>query len=331
MSNPPKNRQPAVLFVNLGTPNAPTPKAVRRYLTEFLLDRQVVDLPPFFWKPLLRWCILPKRLPVTVANYSKIWCPQGSPLAFYSAALVAAVQSLLPAGWGCALAMTYGDPSLTDILTRLKDYSTIKVIPLFPQYSTTTTVAVAKRIHHITQFWTQSPTIDILYDYAAQEDYIAALVTQIMTSFATHGRPDALLISYHGIPIQYVKKRQDPYLERCQLTTAALRQALLQLGIVMPMIHSYQSRFGKGKWSEPNTADSLIDLATHGYHHVQVLCPGFAVDCIETLEEINVENRQRFLASGGRQFHYIAALNDCQEHARLLRKLVDQITHLATQ
>lgn len=325
MSSLNKKTKTAVLFVNLGTADAATPVAVRRYLTEFLLDRHVVDLPAFFWKPLLTWFILPKRLPNTLSNYRKIWQSTGSPLAFYSDAVVKSVRRLLPKDWHCALAMTYGNPSLTDVLTTLKHYDKIKVIPMFPQYSTTTTLAVTDRIKEIINTWDKMPAFEILYDYAGDDVYIAALAEQITASFSAHGCPDALLLSYHGIPMQYVKKRNDPYLERCKITTTGITKALQEKGITVPVIHGYQSRFGKGRWSEPNTADILIRLAQNDCHHVQVLCPGFAVDCIETLEEIAGENQERFLLHGGKKFHYIPALNGSAIHGKLMKKLLERL------
>lgn len=333
MCNPPSQRT-AVLCVNLGTPSEPTPDAVYSYLVEFLLDRHVVDLPAFFWKPLLTRLILPRRLPTTVANYRKIWTPYGSPLAYYSQQLVHAIAKRLPADWHCCLAMTYGSPSLAEILTQLKDYRKIKIVPLFPQYSTTTTQAIFDKIATLMSNWENTPLIELIEDYAEEPEYIAALVQRIETAFKQHGEPDRLILSYHGIPLRYVRRRHDPYLDRCQNTTRHLLCALREKGITVPVSHAYQSRFGKGQWSEPNIVPLINQLAQGSCKHIQVLCPGFAVDCVETLEEIAEENKQRFLLQGGEQFYYIPALNDSDAHCQLMislltRSRADTLSHCA--
>ena len=319
-----KAEKTAVLFVNLGTPEAPTTEAIFPYLSEFLLDRHVVDLPSFFWKPLLTKLILPLRMKQTVANYSKIWMKEGSPLFIYSQRLVDAIAKRASEEWHCRLAMTYGKPSLSTVLPNLKGYKRIKIIPLFPQYSTTTTQAVLDKIKTIVASWDSVPQLEYIRDYADESIYIEALSENIAASFQRNGVPDVLLFSYHGIPIRYVKGRNDTYMERCERTTACVTKALKRKGIDIPILHGYQSRFGKGKWSEPNVTPLLGELAKNNQHHVQMICPGFAVDCVETLEEIAKFNKTHFIAQGGKQFHYISALNDSSKHCELMLTLINK-------
>lgn len=316
-----------VLLVNLGTPNDLTYTAVTQFLTEFLLDRHVVDLPSFFWKPLLTKIILPRRVPNTILNYKKIWLPEGSPLLVYSQQLTKAMATQLP-DIPCKLAMTYGQPNLGEQLHSLISCERIRIIPLFPQYSTTTTLPILTQIKKITDSWSNRPCIEYIQDYANESLYIEALADTIIAHFIQHGIPNTLLLSYHGIPIKYIRNRQDSYLAQCELTTNKLTQRLKQYGYHIEIKHSYQSKFGKGEWSKPDTTTILTELATMG-RHVAVVCPGFAVDCIETLEEIAKFNREKFIQAGGTNFHYISALNVSQAHIKLLLHLINHASALS--
>lgn len=317
------NNHTAYLFVNLGTPDAPTPKAIFPYLSEFLLDRHVVDLPAFLWRPLLEKIILPIRIKKTAENYRKIWLKEGSPLLLYSQRLVENIAAYLP-NQHCQLAMTYGNPSLKAALSALQHYSKIKIIPLFPQYSTTTTQAVIDKIKRLIADRQTAPQLEYIMDYADNECYVNALTTQIDQAFYRQGTPDVLVFSYHGIPMRYVITRKDNYPARCQATTCSVTKALRKKGIMVPTLHGYQSRFGKGKWTEPNIISLLSHLAKQGTKHVHVICPGFAVDCVETLEEIAWFNKKIFLNQGGQTFHYISALNDSADHCQLMISLMNK-------
>lgn len=313
-------KQQGVLLVNLGTPSQPNPVAIKKYLAEFLRDRHVVDLNPLIWLPILHGIVIPKRINYITAHYQEIWLNDQSPLLYYSQQLCQKLQESRP-DVQFELAMNYGEPTLESALQRLKQCSRIDIISMYPQYSTTTTLAVINKIKKITERWQNKSSIHYRHDYADNNTYISALVQQIDHAICTN-QPDVLMLSYHGIPISYIKKRQDEYAIRCELTTQLLKQALTPIYPHLDIIMTYQSRFGKGKWTEPNTSDVLIELAKQK-KSVTVSCPGFAVDCIETLHEINIENHELFIHNGGQQFDYIPALNDSQLQIDLLLALLD--------
>lgn len=312
-----------LLIVNLGTPSQATPQAIKEYLAEFLRDRHVVDLNPLIWLPILHGLVIPKRLKYITDHYQQIWLNNQSPLLYYSKQICQKLQKKYP-NFQCELAMTYGKPNLTTALNRLKKCNKIHVLSLYPQYSTTTSLVVIDKIKALTQNWQNPPQFNYLYDYADLTAYIIALVKQIDNKICIN-QPDTLLISYHGIPIRYINKRHDEYVNRCKLTTDLLQQKLQQYYPDLEIIMTYQSRFGKGKWTEPNTRDVLINLAKQE-KSVAVVCPGFAVDCLETLYEINIENRALFIQHGGQQFNYIPALNDSALQLGVMKKLIHQLS-----
>lgn len=312
-----------LLIVNLGTPSQAAPQAIKEYLAEFLRDRHVVDLNPLIWLPILHGLVIPKRLKYITDHYQQIWLNNQSPLLYYSKQICQKLQKKYP-NFQCELAMTYGKPNLTTALNRLKKCNKIHVLSLYPQYSTTTSLVVIDKIKALTQNWQNPPQFNYLYDYADLTAYIIALVKQIDNKICIN-QPDTLLISYHGIPIRYINKRHDEYVNRCKLTTELLQQKLQQYYPDLEIIMTYQSRFGKGKWTEPNTSDVLINLAKQE-KSVAVVCPGFAVDCLETLYEINIENRALFIQHGGQQFNYIPALNDSALQLSLMKKLIQQLS-----
>lgn len=307
------------LLVNLGTPTAPTTSAVKRYLAEFLSDKRVVNLPKWLWYPLLYGVILPLRGKRSAQLYQAIWQPTGSPLLYHSQCQQQALQRALPEQQ-VMLAMTYGQPALTDCLAQLiaAKPAQVVILPLYPQYSSSTTAAIwDKLVKPLTQS-AYLPSIHFIRDYAEHPLYIKALVNSIRQQFARCGQPDKLLFSFHGIPQRYVALGDD-YPERCQATVRAVCQ---QLQLPSEQVElCYQSRFGKAAWLTPYTLDTVVRLAQQGHQHIQVICPGFAVDCLETLEEIDQQNRQAFLQAGGTQFHYIPALNATAEHIALLADL----------
>ena len=321
------NKKQGLLLVNLGTPSAVTPMAIRCYLTEFLLDRHVVDLPAFIWHPILKYLVLPKRVPYIINHYQKIWIEGESPLLHYSKRLINHLQPALP-DMQCELAMTYGEPNLLSALNNLKSCEKVTLLPLFPQYSTTTTQAVLAKVKQLIADNNIKINLSYIRDYADHPSYIDALYLQVQQAFSTQGQPDVLLLSYHGIPERYIDKRQDDYVQRCQLTTKLLANKCRANGIDLPIIMAYQSKFGKGKWVEPNTSDILEKLAKTGSKYVQVICPGFSADCIETLYEIDEQNREIFLNAGGKKFYYIPALNDTYLQVELIKGILEKTPFL---
>lgn len=315
-----------LLLINLGTPSDTTHSAITQYLTEFLHDRHVVDLPLLIWYPILHGIVLPKRVPYIAKHYKKIWIDNQSPLLYYSQRLCDQLQNHLSKEVICELGMTYGKPSLSDALTKLCTCEKITVLPLFPQYSTTTTLASFDKLARAASTSKIQCQFNYINDYADNPSYIEALYRQIKHAFLQQGKPDVLLLSYHGIPVRYIKKRRDNYTERCEITTTLLIERLKASGINIPIKMAYQSKFGKGKWTTPNTSDMLAQLASEGIENVHVLCPGFAADCIETTYEIDEENREIFLNAGGKQFYYIPALNDSNLQINLILDLIKQST-----
>lgn len=312
----------ALLIVNLGTPEAPTPRAVRRYLAEFLHDHRVVQLTRWLWCPLLHFIILPLRGPKAAAKYASIWMPEGSPLAVHTRRLAGAVQDRLP-GWRVQDAMRYGEPSIGSRLQawRAEGVQKVVVLPLYPQYSTTTTESVRDLVTR------EACGLDVRFieDYPVDPGWVAAVVGSIRSWRAEHGAGEHLLFSYHGLP-QRLARNGDPYPQRCEASTRAIVQALgLRDG---EWTLTYQSRFGKERWLEPATDATLQAMAARGVRRVDVVCPGFAVDCLETLEEIAMQNAELFHEAGGEALRYIPCLNDAPAHAdalaALARRAADQ-------
>ena len=308
-----------ILLANLGTPDAPTPGAVKRYLRQFLSDKRVVDTSRLLWWPLLRGVILPIRSPRVAKLYQSVWMEEGSPLMVYSRRQQQALAARLP-DTPVALGMSYGSPSLASAVDDLlaQGVEHIVVLPLYPQYSCSTVAAVWDELARILAKKRAIPGISFIRDYAEHPDYIHALAASVRASFAVHGEPDLLLLSYHGIPQRYANQGDD-YPQRCRDTTRELVSALgLQPERVMM---TFQSRFGREPWLTPYTDETLKMLGEKGTKHIQVLCPGFAADCLETLEEIAVQNREIFLEAGGKQYEYIPALNADAAHIEMMVNL----------
>ena len=306
---------PALLLVNLGTPAAPTAEAVAAYLDEFLLDPRVVQIPRVLWKPLLRWVILPRRSPVVAKKYAAIWTAGGSPLAAYTAGLANAVQARLP-GWRVAHAMRYGAPAIADVFAawRAQGVRHVRVLPLYPQYSTTTTASVADAV----AAHAGGLQVELLQDYHRDRGWADAVAASIRAHWLAQGRGERLLLSFHGIP-QRLVDAGDPYATQCEASTRAIADAL---GIPRgEILLTFQSRFGRERWLQPYTQPTLEALAREGVRRVDVACPGFAVDCLETLEEIAVENAVAFRGAGGESLRYIACLNADAAHAEALSAL----------
>ena len=312
-----------VLVANLGTPDAPTAAAVRRYLAEFLADARVVELPRPLWWLILHAFVLPLRPRRSARLYAKVWGPDGSPLLAGSRAIADGLAPRLRERVGSdvhvALGMRYGRPALAAALGELaaRGCARVLVLPLFPQYSSTTTGSVFDAVAAELSAWRRVPELRTVATYHAEPAYIAALAASLRESWAA-GPPDRLLLSFHGLPQRYVAAG-DHYRDECLATAGLLRAALdwPQERLVI----SFQSRFGREPWIEPATDATLLRLAREGVGRVDVACPGFAADCLETLEEIAITNRERFLAAGGKEMRYIPALGARPDHLAALAAL----------
>jgi ferrochelatase len=318
----------ALLLVNLGTPEAPTPSAVRRYLAQFLADRRVVDLPRLLWWPILHFIILRFRPARSARAYARVWTEDGSPLMLHTRALTEQLaQRLRGDGWAdlqVAFAMTYGEPSIPRVIEalRLQGVRRLAVLPLYPQYSGTTTAAVNDQIMAAVTGWRHAPELRLLDAYHAQPEWIEAVAASVRRHWEQRGRADRLLFSFHGIPRRYFLNG-DPY--HCQCLASARRIATT-LGLGDADYHvSFQSRVGREEWLRPYTDQLLEQWGKAGVERVQVLCPGFAVDCLETLEEIAMENAERFVEHGGRALEYIPCLNADPAHALALAAVAGKL------
>ncbi len=306
-----------VLLVNLGTPSAPTAAAVRRFLAQFLSDRRVVDAPRWWWLPLLRLVILPLRAPRVAKTYASIWMPEGSPLMVYSQRLAQGLAAALPE-CDVALAMRYGEPSIDASLQslRARGATRLVVLPLYPQHSTTTTASVLDAVDIALAGWAPPP--DAISDYHLDAGWLDALAASVRAHWAAHGRGERLLVSFHGIP-QRLVDRGDPYAAQCEQGAQALAA---RLGLDADGWRlTYQSRFGREPWLGPATLDTLQAWGAAGVRTVDVICPGFATDCLETLEEIAMVNAAAFARAGG-TLRYVPALNDGPAHVDALAAIV---------
>lgn len=313
--------KPGVLLVNLGTPDAPTTAAVKRYLKQFLSDKRVVDVPDLLWQPILRGVILPIRSPRVAKLYASVWMEKGSPLLVFSQAQrdALAARTDMPV----ALGMSYGNPSLESAVDSLLDQGVTRliVLPLYPQFSSSTVSAVWDGLYNTFRKRRTMPAIKFIRDYATHPRYIEALKVSVERSFAEQGKPDLLLLSFHGIPQRFADQGDD-YPKRCEQTYQQLAKAL---GLSSDQIMmTYQSRFGREPWLTPYTDETIKTLPGKGIKHIQVMSPGFSADCLETLEEINEQNREFFLHAGGENFHYIPALNSDELHIQMMLELVEQ-------
>jgi ferrochelatase len=313
-----------VLLVNLGTPDAPTPDAVRRYLKEFLSDPRVVEIPRAAWWPILNFFILPTRPKASAARYAKVWSRDGSPLRVHTERQTALLQGYLGERLRVPLAieyaMRYGNPSIAEKLAALaaRGCERILVVPLYPQYAASTTATAIDAVFAALAGMRAQPAIRTLRDFHDDPGYIAALAASVRDFWGKRGRPQMLVMSFHGIPRRSVE-RGDPYHAQC-LATAGLLAAELGLTEAQYRV-SFQSRFGRAKWLEPYTADVLRALGRGKTAPVDVVCPGFVADCLETLEEIAIEGRQIYTEAGGAELRYIPCLNDRHEWIAALTDL----------
>lgn len=304
--------QTGVLYCNLGTPDAPTPAAVRRYLAEFLSDPRVVEIPRIVWLALLYAVILPLRSAKSAHKYAAIWTSEGSPLKLWTERQAKRLQGWLGEHGHRVIvryAMRYGNPSIASQLDALKasGATRILVLPAYPQYSGATTASIIDAVTAWSAHIRNVPELRFVNRYHDDGAYVQALGRRIRAHWLANGRGDHLVMSFHGVP-ERTLRLGDPYHCECQKTARLLAA---ELGLEKPQYTlSFQSRFGKAKWLEPYTEPTLRALAKRGIAKVDVVCPGFTGDCLETLEEIGIEGRQAFLASGGKDFQYIPCLND---------------------
>lgn len=305
---------PAVLLVNLGTPAAPTPRAVRRYLGEFLSDPRVVQVPRWLWWPLLHGLILPLRASRVARKYAAIWLEGGSPLAVYTRDLAVALQQRLPQA-RVASAMRYGDPGIAAAIARLRDdgATRVLVLPLYPQYSGTTTASVADALSRCALLPTR-----MIDDYHLDPDWIEAIAASIRAHWQQHGRGAHLVLSFHGLP-QRLVDQGDPYATQCRASAQAIAAALALDATQWTL--AYQSRFGRERWLQPSTQDTLDALVARDVRRIDIACPGFAVDCLETLEEVAMMLAERVAARGG-ELRAIPCLNASSGHADALAALL---------
>lgn len=312
-----------ILLVNLGTPDAPTQKSIKKYLKEFLSDPRVVSLWRPLWWFLLRCVVLPLRTKRLAKSYGDIWLATGSPLAVYSQQQAQALQDqfiIERKNITVILAMRYGNPSIAAGLQAFKKLNIKKIIilPLYPQYSSTTTASVLDASLAEFKHWHELPDFRFINHFYSHPDYIEALAVQIETYWQHHSRGNKLLLSFHGLP-EKLTQAGDPYAEQCYTTATLLAKRLHLHPEDYEVV--FQSRFGLQKWLQPYCAERLKQLAQRGYKRVDVFCPGFVVDCLETLEEIAQTNKKLFLAAGGKEFHYIPALNTSKKFIHTLETL----------
>ncbi len=317
------SRIKASVIINLGTPESCDTASVRRFLAEFLSDPRVVEKPRWLWWILLHAIILRVRPARSAKLYAKIWEKDGSPLLSFSKKLCASVNQLLPKDVQCYLAMSYQQPSITSLFDTLSELgiTDLVILPLYPQYSATTSASVFDAISNQLRTWRRVPKLHFIDSYYNHPGYIAAIAKSITQFQATQGMPDRLMFSFHGLPQKYIDCH-DPYTMECQ-QTAKLVAEKLELGQEQWSL-SFQSRVGVEAWIQPYTDQLLAQWAEQGIKRIHVICPGFSVDCLETLEEISITNRALFLAAGGESLKYIPALNDNPAHAQLISDLINQ-------
>ncbi len=310
-----------VLLVNLGTPDEPTTPAVKRYLKQFLSDRRVVEIPPLLWQPILRAIILNTRPQKSAEAYAKVWTEKGSPLAFFTAGQAEALQERMTGIADVRYAMRYGNPSVADQLAAMKaaGCNRILIAPLYPQYSGATTGTVLDEAYATLTAMRWHPAIRTLPAYHDDARYIGALKASIEASLAKLDFvPDALVISFHGMP-ERTLHLGDPYHCHCQKTARLLSEAMGR-----DLVVSFQSRFGRAKWLEPATDDTLMKLAREGTKKIAIFAPGFSVDCLETLEELAMQGHEQFEEAGGTHYAYLPCLNDSNIGMDMLEQIIGQ-------
>ncbi len=315
------NHKLGILLINIGTPDAPTEKAVRDFLAEFLSDPQVVDYPRWLWMPILEKIILRKRPQKSALLYKKIWTASGSPLLCLMQSMATKLVQKNP-GWEVSIGMSYGNPSIGQGLKELREKGVahLVVFPLFPQYSSTTNLTAILKTKAGLAVGSGFKSVTIIKDYHNHPAYISALAGSLQDAWALTGKPEKTLFSFHGVPKRYITRKGEPYQTKCYDTSSLVSQkAGLQASDTDV---AFQSRFGPEAWLDPYTDNTIKTLGEEGCKNLHVLCPGFAVDCLETLEEIAIHGKDIFSQAGGGEFHYIPALNDSDSQIRALAEII---------
>lgn len=326
----PDARRTAIVLVNMGTPPAPETAPTRRYLAEFLNDPRIVEWPRWLWKPILHGIVLRTRPARSAQKYAQVWTPEGSPLAVHTARQSTLLQGhfiwLGKAHIECFHAMRYGQPALAATLQKIKmrGFGRFLIVPMFPQYSATTTASIMDEVARAMRHWRNLPELRFIRSFATDEGYLAALETNIRKHWQRNGGPaQQILFSFHGIPEACVKAG-DPYPNECRATAEALAR---RLGIATKRWQlTFQSRFGRAQWLTPYTQPTLVAMAREGHKSVDVVCPGFLADCLETREEIAITAKAAFLDAGGETFNFIPCLNEREDWMAALARLT--LAHL---
>lgn len=322
-----------IILCNLGTPDAPETGAVRRYLAEFLSDRRVVEIPRLVWWPLLHGIILRTRPAKSAAKYAKIWLPEGSPLLVWTTRQAQYLRGQLgealkarqlpPDLVRVEVGMRYGEPSIASAWQKLRasDCDRVLLLPLYPQYAASTTATACDELFRVVMRERWQPSVRTLRSWHDEPGYIEALAGTVRRFWQRHGTPDVLLMSFHGVP-RFTLERGDAYHCQCQKTGRLLAEAL---GLKAEQYRvTFQSRFGRAEWLKPYTDQTIAELARTGVARLHVICPGFPADCLETLEEIALEGKATFELAGGREYHYIPALNDDAAFLRMLAVMAER-------
>lgn len=302
-----KKIKKGVLLVNLGTPSDPTVPAVTEFLRRFLGDRRVIRMSPLLWQPILNLMVLPHHAPKSAQMYERLWSKEiGSPLLYYTQRQAKLLQERLP-NYTVRYAMSYSQPLIGAVLQEFEfqGIEDLTIIPMYPQYSTTTTASIQDDVDRFYHGRKHQPNVRIVSDFSSFWPYINTLADKLQTAIK-EAQPDAIVFSYHGIPVSY-QKTGDPYAQRCRQTTMAVIE---RLGLTIPCFQAYQSKFGPAKWLTPATKDLLKQLPAKGYRKVLIVAPSFVTDCLETIQELGEENRDAFLNAGGQEYHLLPAMND---------------------
>ena len=313
-----------VLITNLGTPDAPDAKSLRVYLNQFLSDPRVIEIPKFLWQIILKGIILQVRPRKSAANYKKIWTDNGSPLLDISNKQLSGIKKILSSKYPnieFALGMRYGNPSIDSALKDLQSRQVrrLLVLPLYPQYCAATTGSTFDEVTNILQKWRWIPELRIINQYFEEEEYLDALVSSIETFWKKNNKPQKIVFSYHGIPKRYLTNG-DPYHCFCLKTTRLVKEKMKLNDD--EIITTFQSRFGREEWLKPYTAETLKELPGKGIKNIHIISPGFSADCLETLEELEEENKEYFMEAGGEQYGYIPCLNYDEKHLNFISNLV---------
>ena len=314
-----------ILLTNLGTPDSPDPKSLRKYLNQFLMDRRVVDLPRIFWVPLLKIIILNIRPRKSAKLYRKIWTDKGSPLLSFSRKIIEKIDEKFKDkknNFIIILGMRYGNPSIKEALQTFKKegVSKILVFPLYPQTGSPTTSSTFDAINNFLNKELWMPNLRFISGYHDHPFYIDLLANSIEKSFSDNGKPEKLIFSFHGMPKRYLKNG-DPYYCFSHKTARLVAEKLNLKTDEYDL--AFQSRFGKEEWLKPYIEDIIIDYKEEGVKSLQIISPAFSVDCLETLEEINIQYRKLFLSNGGEKFHYIPCLNDTEGHIDMIKVIIE--------